>query len=205
VVWRETEGHPFFVAEVLRHLSESRAIEQQDGRWVLRADLGELRIPEGVRDVVGRRLSLLAESTNRLLAVGAVIGLEFDAAVVERAGGAGEEELLAALEEATHARLLVEVPGARYRFAHALVRATLYDELTGARRVALHRRVAEAIESLHRRPHRRPTPPGPSTTPPGPGIAPWPNSPLTRPSPTTARRSNCSTSPSPTAGYGFDS
>src|SRR5207245_8329930 len=47
--------------------------------------------------------------------------------------------------------LLVEVPGARYRFAHALVRATLYDELTGARRVALHRRVAEAIESLHGR------------------------------------------------------
>jgi class 3 adenylate cyclase/tetratricopeptide (TPR) repeat protein len=151
VVWRETEGHPFFVAEVLRHLSESRAIELQDGRWVLRADVGELRIPEGVRDVVGRRLSLLAESTNRLLAVAAVIGLEFDAAVVEQAGGAGEDEVLAALEEATQARLLVEVAGTRYRFAHALVRATLYDELTGARRIALHRRVAQAIESIHGR------------------------------------------------------
>ena len=151
LVWRETEGHPFFVAEVLRHLSESRAIEQQDGRWVLRAELDEIRIPEGVRDVVGRRLSLLAESTNQLLAVAAVVGLEFDAAVVERAGGVGEDVLLAALDEATGARLLVEVPGPRYRFGHALVRATLYDELTGARRVALHRRVAEAIESLHGR------------------------------------------------------
>ena len=151
LVWRETEGHPFFVAEVLRHLSESRAIEQQDGRWVLRTDLGELRIPEGVRDVVGRRLSLLAESTNRLLAIAAVVGLEFDPAVVEQAGGVGEDELLAALEDATGARLLVEVPGPRYRFSHALVRATLYDELTGARRVALHRRVAQAIESVHGR------------------------------------------------------
>ena len=139
------------MAEVLRHLSESGAIEQRDGRWVVRADLGELGIPEGVRDVVGRRLSLLAESTNRLLAVAAVVGLEFEPAVVERAGGVGEDELLAALEEAALARLLVEVPGARYRFAHALVRATLYDELTGARRVALHRRVAQAIESLHGR------------------------------------------------------
>ena len=111
VVWRETEGNPFFVAEVLRHLSESRAIEQRDGRWVVRADLGELGIPEGVRDVVGRRLSHLAESTNRLLAVAAVVGLEFEPAVVERAGGVGEDELLAALEEATLARLLVEVPG----------------------------------------------------------------------------------------------
>ena len=151
MVWRETEGHPFFVAEVLRHLSESGAIEQRDGRWVLRADLDELRIPEGVRDVVGRRLSHLSEPTNRLLAVAAVVGLEFEPAVIERAGGVGEDELLTALEEATLARLLVEVPGPRYRFAHALVRATLYDELTGARRLALHRRVGEAIESLHGR------------------------------------------------------
>jgi hypothetical protein len=151
VVWRETEGNPFFVAEVLRHLSESRAIEQRDGRWVLNAAIEQLGIPEGVRDVVGRRLSHLAESTNRVLTVAAVVGLEFEPAVVERAGGVEEDELLAALEEATLARLLVEVPEARYRFAHALVRATLYEELTGARRVALHRRVAEAIESVHGR------------------------------------------------------
>jgi class 3 adenylate cyclase/tetratricopeptide (TPR) repeat protein len=151
VVWRETEGNPFFVAEVLRHLAESGAIEQRDRGWVLTAGVGELGIPEGVRDVVGRRLSRLAEPTNRVLATAAVVGLEFEPAVVARAGRVGEDELVSALEEATLARLLVEVPGARYRFAHALVRATLYDELTGARRVALHRRVAEAIESVHGR------------------------------------------------------
>jgi tetratricopeptide (TPR) repeat protein len=151
VVWRETEGNPFFVAELLRHLSESGAIEQRDGRWVLNAAVDELGIPEGVRDVVGRRLSRLAESTNRILATAAVVGPEFEPAVVERAAGVGEDEVFAALEDATAARLLVEVPGARYRFAHALVRATLYDELSAPRRVALHRRVAEAIESLHGR------------------------------------------------------
>ena len=151
LVWRETEGNPFFVAEVLRHLSESGAIGQREGRWVLNAAVDDLGIPEGVRDVVGRRLSRLAEATNRVLATAAVVGLEFEPAVVERAAGVGEDELLAALEEATLARLLTEVPGARYRFGHALVRATLYDELTGARRVALHRRVAQAIESVHGR------------------------------------------------------
>jgi class 3 adenylate cyclase len=149
VVWRETEGNPFFVAEVLRHLTESGAIEQRDGRWILNAAAEELGIPEGVRDVVGRRLSRLADPTNRLLATAAVVGPEFEPAVVQRAAGVGEDEVLTALEEATQARLLVEVSGPRYRFAHALVRATLYDELSGARRVALHRRVAEAIESLH--------------------------------------------------------
>src|SRR5581483_11508145 len=67
VVWRETDGNPFFLGEVLRHLSESGAVEQRGGRWVLNAAVDELGIPEGVRDVVGQRLSRLAEPTNRVL------------------------------------------------------------------------------------------------------------------------------------------
>src|SRR5581483_12423580 len=94
-------------------------------------------------------LSRLAEPTNRVLATAAVVGPEFEPAVVERAAGVGQDEVLAAVEEALGARLLVEVSADRYRFAHALVRATLYDELSGPRRLSLHRRVAEAIESLH--------------------------------------------------------
>lgn len=46
-----------------------------------------------------------------MLATAAVVGLEFEPAVVERAAGVGEDELLAALEEAALARLLTEVPG----------------------------------------------------------------------------------------------
>jgi hypothetical protein len=46
---------------------------------------------------------------------------------------------------------VVEVPGPvpRHRFTHALVRGTLYRGLSVARRVALHRKVAEAIEAVH--------------------------------------------------------
>jgi class 3 adenylate cyclase len=152
-VWTETEGNPFFVAEVLRHLSESGALERREGRWgVAAATLEELGIPEGVRDVVGRRLSRLSEVANRVLTVAAVVGLEFEPAVVAPAGGLAEDEVLAALEEAVAARLVVEVPAGtvpRNRFSHALVRATLYDELTAGRRVSLHRKVAKAIESVY--------------------------------------------------------
>ncbi|HEV3363540.1 MAG TPA: AAA family ATPase [Acidimicrobiia bacterium] len=149
-VWRETEGNALFVIETLRHLREAGALEWRDDRWVVTPALEQLGVPEGVRDVVGRRLSRLSDETNAVLACASVVGLDFDPAIVQAAGGFSEDELLHALEQAVAARLLVDIPGPtpRNAFSHALIRATLYDELTGARRVALHRRVAQAIETL---------------------------------------------------------
>ncbi len=150
-VWRETEGNPFFTTEVLRHLAESGVIEQREDRWVVTRGPEDFGIPEGVRDVVGRRLARLSEEENQILACSAVIGLEFEPRIVQAAGGFTEANVITALERAVATRLVVDVPGTvpRNRFAHALVRATLYDELTAARRVSLHRRVAEAIELVH--------------------------------------------------------
>jgi DNA-binding SARP family transcriptional activator len=146
-----TEGNPFFVREVIRHLTETERIRRQEGRWHARLPAGELEITQGVREVVGMRLGRLSGETDKVLRVAAVVGTEFEPPLVQEAGGFGEEALLSALDEATSARLVIEVPGAvlRYRFAHALVRATLHEELTSARRMALHRRVATAIEALH--------------------------------------------------------
>jgi DNA-binding SARP family transcriptional activator len=146
-----TEGNPFFVREVIRHLTETEKLQRQEGRWRARLPAAELEITQGVREVVAMRLGRLSEETETVLQVAAVVGTEFEPPVVQEAGGFGEETLLAALDEATAARLVLEVPGAalRYRFAHAIVRATLHDELTAARRTVLHRRVASAIELLH--------------------------------------------------------
>jgi class 3 adenylate cyclase/tetratricopeptide (TPR) repeat protein len=150
-IHEETEGNPFFVREVLRHLTETGALEQQGGRWGIRLAIEDVGIPEGVREVVGRRLARLSPAANRLLEVGAVAGPEFELRVAQSVEGLAEDELVASFEEATESRLVIEVGGAdaRYRFAHALVRDTLYSGLSAARRVTLHRRVAEAIETLH--------------------------------------------------------
>jgi hypothetical protein len=148
-VHEETEGNPFFVREVLRHLTATGAVEQRQGRWGARLPVEQLGIPESVRDVVGRRLSRLSQSANQALRTAAVVGPEFELPVVQAAGGFDQEALLSALEEATEARLVVEATTRRYRFAHALVRDSLYAQLSVARRVAVHQKVAEAIESLH--------------------------------------------------------
>jgi hypothetical protein len=133
------------VVEILRHLAEVGSIEQRDGRWEGR---GELSIPDSVRQVVAQRLSRLSEDANRALRMAAVAGTDFEPDVVQRAAGLDEDTVLGALEEVVAARLVVEAPPS-YRFAHDLVRSTLYEGLTAARRVALHRGVAGAIEELH--------------------------------------------------------
>ena len=147
----ETDGNPFFVEEVLRHLTETGALRREDGRWTSDRSIEELGIPEGVREVVGRRLSRLSETANQALGVAAVIGREFDAALIEAVGGPSGDALLDALDEAARARLIAEAPGAlgRFAFAHALVRQTLYQELGTTRRVRLHWRIGETLERRH--------------------------------------------------------
>jgi len=148
-VYEETEGNPFFVLEVLRHLIETGAVEWDGAVWKPRLPVEQLGIPEGVREVVGRRLARLSDGANQALRVASVVGPEFELGVVEAAGGLTEEGLLAVVEEAATARVVTEVSATRYRFAHALIRATLYESLSAARQVALHRKVAEAIETIH--------------------------------------------------------
>ena len=149
-IYQETEGNPFFVREVLRHLAETDAIERRGEQWTVRLPSEQIGIPEGVRDVVGRRLSRLSQPAHQALRVASVVGTEFEAELVGVAGQLSEADLLTALEEAVEARLVSEVSPTRLRFSHALVRATLYDSLSGPRKMAFHRAVAEGIEALHR-------------------------------------------------------
>ena len=150
-VHTETEGNPFFVGEMLLHLAESGLIVQRDDRWTSDVALGDVGIPEGIREVVGRRLSRLSEVANDALGWAAVIGAEFDLAIVEAAGGPSGDRAARRARRGHPDRVLREVAGAvgRYRFAHALVRSALYEEITTNRRVRMHWRVGEAIEARH--------------------------------------------------------
>jgi len=149
-LWAETSGSPFFVVELLRHLAESGSITQgEDGRWTSTTDLAAIELPPSVRAVVGQRVQRLGEEARRLLSVAAVIGREFELTVLARAADAGEDQALDVLEHAMEAGLAVELgDGDRFTFTHALVQHTLYDELSASRRARLHRRIAEAIESV---------------------------------------------------------
>src|SRR5262249_25865224 len=74
----ETEGSPLFIGEILRNLRESGAIFQEGERWTYRGNIAGLGIPEGIKEVIGRRVNRLSEPTNKVLSLAAVIGRQFD-------------------------------------------------------------------------------------------------------------------------------
>jgi class 3 adenylate cyclase len=151
LVQRETDGNPFFVTELLRHLAESGTIVQDGtGRWVPGEGFSDLTLPESVREVVAARAARVGGSAITALSMAAVIGRDFDLDLLVQATGMDEDGLLDLLDDAVTASLVREIPDApgRYSFSHALVQRTLYKDLGGTRRARSHRRVAEALEDL---------------------------------------------------------
>lgn len=145
----QTSGNPFFVGQLLRHLGETGATYRREGSWTYYAGTDGPGIPEGVRELVGRRLHRLSEPARNALRWGSVVGTEFTLALLERVSGSGRADaMLDAVDEAVGAHLVVERGSGRYGFAHALVRGAIYAELSLTRRAQWHRRVAESLEAL---------------------------------------------------------
>jgi class 3 adenylate cyclase/tetratricopeptide (TPR) repeat protein len=147
-VYRETDGNPFFVSEVLRHLAETGAIYQDAaGRWTADDSLEQIALPDSIREVIGGRVVRLGETAGRILSMAAVIGRDFDLDLLARATKASEDELLDILDAASSVALVRELADTgRYNFAHALIQNTLYQDLGPNRRARAHREVAQALE-----------------------------------------------------------
>jgi tetratricopeptide (TPR) repeat protein len=151
-VHRQTEGNPLFVQEVLRYLVEEGIVVREGGRYVAQQP-GE-GVPEGLRDVIGRRLSHLDDKTNTVLSVASVVGRDFRLDVLQKVAGLGEEDLYAALEEASERAIVEQVHspgGVAFRFTHAMFRTLLYEEIFAPRRIRLHQQVGRALEEIYAR------------------------------------------------------
>jgi DNA-binding SARP family transcriptional activator/tetratricopeptide (TPR) repeat protein len=141
-IFAETEGNPFFVGEIVRLLDAEGTIADR---------AAPLRIPAGVGAVIKRRLARLSDQCRELLVRAAVLGREFDLDALGQISGLRQYDVLDVLDEAMKERIVGDVRGSpgRFRFGHALIRDTLYDELTAARRLQLHREAAESLEIIY--------------------------------------------------------
>ncbi len=151
VIFGETEGVPYFVEEVFRHLLEEGRLFDAEGGWRSDVQLGEIEVPDSVRLVIGRRLERVSEPTRQVLTQAAAVGRDFTYEFVRALTQSGEESLLDAVDEAESAHLIRSREGAAPYFAfwHEQIRQTLLAGLSFPRRQRLHLRVAETIEQLY--------------------------------------------------------
>lgn len=139
-----TEGHPLYLVETVRLLA------QAGGAVGASAGAGQaLRgVPDGVRDVIAKRLAALQPSTARALTAAACIGRVFDLPLLEALQRESSQAALSeGLQEAVGARLVEPLArAAGWRFSHTLVRETLYERMAPSQRARLHGRIGELLE-----------------------------------------------------------
>jgi predicted ATPase len=146
----ETDGNPFFVGELLRHLTATGVIYQgEEGRWLATNDLRTAGLPVSIREVVGQRVRSLGAESHRVLTLASVIGVDFELELLERVADLEPDDLVDLCDAAVIAQILrYSDRGAGYSFTHALIGHTLYQELSPTRRTRAHRAIAEELEEL---------------------------------------------------------
>jgi oligopeptide transport system substrate-binding protein len=150
-----TGGNPLFLEETLKAL----AVEGQVAEW-MRQEAGQwtalpgrtLQLPQNVLAVAERRLALLAVEDRSILTSAAVVGPEFEFALLQRLTKLDEDTLLDAIDRLLAGHLIEELPlragEDRYRFAQEALRQALLKTISRRRRRTLHRRVGAIIEAI---------------------------------------------------------
>lgn len=146
---QNAEGNPYILAELVRHARSSGLLREGGA-----LDLGALSagpvVPSSVYSLIEARLSRLSDAARRVLDAGVAVGREFEFDLVARAAALSEGAALDALDELRAVRLIEPLPDGQYRFDHSLTIEVAYRETSEPRHRLLHRRVAEALEALHR-------------------------------------------------------
>ncbi len=154
LIFEESEGYPFFVEEVYRHLVEEGKVFDTAGQFRKDIQIDEIDVPDNVRLIISRRLERLDENEKRALAAAAVIGRSFSFRLLTEVSQIDVDELFTVFEKAQQMGIIVasaEGPGQPFTFTHELVRQTLLAGIAAPRKQRLHAAVADAIESLYPR------------------------------------------------------
>jgi class 3 adenylate cyclase len=150
-IHERTAGNPFFTEEVVQALAASGSLAGERGGYRLTSPVDALTLPATVQSLLGARMDRLDEQTKRLLESAAVIGQQFDEALLGEVSGLADDDLgsaLVGLQEGEFLRMLTTSPRCEYAFKHPLMREVAYRSQLGERRARLHVAVATALEKL---------------------------------------------------------
>jgi predicted ATPase/tRNA A-37 threonylcarbamoyl transferase component Bud32 len=146
LLFRESEGNPFFMVEILKLLSSERVLEEREGKWSLRTTVDKISIPEKVFDVVMRRLGRLGPREREILELGAVEGDIFHSGTILRGLRIERMALLKTLQFLEQVHHLIHAAGPHYHFDHSKIREILYESIPPELRIEYHTVVGQFLK-----------------------------------------------------------
>ncbi|MDM8521662.1 protein kinase [Anaerolineales bacterium HSG6] len=149
-IYKATEGNPLYIEEVVKGLALDGQIVLKEGRWEQR-DNDRLHVPGSIKAVLGSRFERIQKETLKFLQLAAAVGRNIPLEFLVKSSRIDKTIVQEMIAEAISAQLLEPVnEEGTYRFQHAIIRETLYEELRPLRRRKLHRRIVTVLEIAYR-------------------------------------------------------
>jgi len=146
LLWRETQGYPLFIREVLRGLQDDGAIRARAGVKRLDRRMELLAIPARVREAIRIRLERLPKGERRLLDAAAACGTRFTASLLAKVAGGDEAGVLSDLISLVRVHGLLRQTEDGFAFDHPAVQEVAYEALPADTRHAHHIAAAQWLE-----------------------------------------------------------
>lgn len=155
-VYRRTEGHPLFMAQMADYLAQ----QSPPARMLWRANESlEAAVPQGLRELIEVQLGRLTDEERRVLEMASVTGAEFVVASLAAAARLPVEETEACCERLVRQGQFIEARGlaawpdgtvsGRFAFRHALYQDVLYARLSARQQAQAHRAIGSREEAGH--------------------------------------------------------
>jgi hypothetical protein len=147
-----TRGNPFFAEEIVQALIEDGSLAGAPAAYRLTHAIEKVPLPETVHNVLAARIDRLAPREKQVLQTAAVIGRELPLTLLATVCDVGGRELDEALAALRRGEFLLETalyPQVEFAFKHPLTHEVAYQSQLAARRAAVHRAVAQAMETLY--------------------------------------------------------
>ena len=158
-VYERAEGNALFMVNIVEHLVQQGLVVRHEGEWTLRegVEAEVTSLPEGLRQMLVRRIEALPPEARQVLEAASVVGEEFTVTAVAAGAQCPVEDVEARCEALAAQHHFIEdiglpawpdeISGGRYRFLHALYQQALYEQLGTVRRLQLHRRIGGRLEA----------------------------------------------------------
>lgn len=148
-IYRESEGNPLFVMEIMKLLKMEEAIQSEGGIYRLRSDFESYSMPSRLQDIVLRRVARLGRAEREALEIGAVEGEVFHSDTITRCLEANRLAILRMLQSLERDYHIIHAQDKVYRFDHGRIRDALYESITPELRTEYHRMVGEYLANAY--------------------------------------------------------